>query len=74
MKVILRTHDVQHARIIVGYLVANGVDARLFDAEMATMVPFSTLGVRIAVDSEQVPKAMALLKEKGIDADAGLQA
>ncbi len=67
MKVILRTYDVQTARIMVGYLQAHGIDARLLDAEMATMAPFTTRGVRLAVDDAQAQKAAALLRDKGVE-------
>ncbi len=66
MKVILRTHAVQEARIIVGYLNAHGVDAALLDGEISTMLPVVG-GVRVAIDEEQEPLARRLLKERGVE-------
>jgi hypothetical protein len=62
MKVIRRIHNIGQARIIVGYLQANGIDARLLDAETSSLIPVIG-GVRIAVDDEQEPKALSLLAE-----------
>lgn len=62
MRVIKRTHNIAQARIIVGYLQANGVDARLLDAETSTLIPVIG-GVRIAVDEDEEAKARSLLAE-----------
>ncbi len=62
MKVIQRTHDINRAQIIVGFLQANGVDARLLDGETSRIFPVIG-GVRIAVPEEQEAKAKSLLAE-----------
>ncbi len=66
MKVIKRTHNQQEAKIIVGFLQANGVDAELLDGAINSVLPMPG-GVRIAVPDEQEPKAMSLLN----NAEAG---
>jgi len=66
MKVIKRTHNQQEAKIIVGFLQANGVDAELLDGAINSVLPMPG-GVRIAVPEDQEPKALSLLK----NADAG---
>lgn len=66
MKVILRTHAIQEARIIVGFLRANGVDAALLDGETFSTLPVVG-GVRVAVDEDQAHKARLLLEERGTD-------
>ena len=60
MKVIKRTHNQQEAKIIVGYLQANGVDAELLDGAINSVLPMPG-GVRIAVPDDQEPKALSLL-------------
>lgn len=60
MKVIKRTHNQQEAKIIVGYLQANGVDAELLDGAINSVLPMPG-GVRIAVPDGQEPKALSLL-------------
>ena len=65
MKVIARVRDVTEAHLIVGYLEANGVEAAVFDAAMAS-IGLGFNGARIAVDEDQTPKARALLREKGV--------
>lgn len=60
MKVIKRTHNQQEAKIIVGYLQANGVDAELLDGAINSVLPMPG-GVRIAVPEDQEPKALSLL-------------
>ena len=67
MKVIKRTHNQQEAKIIVGFLQANGIDAELLDGAINSVLPIVAGGVRIAVPEEQEPKAMSLLN----NADAG---
>ena len=62
MKVIQRTHDITRAQIIVGFLQANGVDARLLDGETSRIIPVVG-GVRIAVPEEQEARAKSLLAE-----------
>jgi len=62
MKVIKRTHNQQEAKIIVGFLQANGVDAELLDGAINSMLPMPG-GVRIAVPDDQEPKAAALLRD-----------
>ncbi|NOX96138.1 MAG: DUF2007 domain-containing protein [Alphaproteobacteria bacterium] len=62
MKVIKRTHNQQEAKIIVGFLQANGVDAELLDGAINSMLPMPG-GVRIAVPDDQEPKAVALLRD-----------
>jgi putative signal transducing protein len=61
MKVIKRTHNQQEAKIIVGFLQANGVDAELLDGAINSVLPMPG-GVRIAVPNDQEPKALLLLK------------
>jgi len=61
MKVIKRTHNQQEAKIIVGYLQANGVEAELLDGAINSVLPMPG-GVRIAVPDDQEPKALSLLK------------
>ncbi|MEL7486167.1 MAG: DUF2007 domain-containing protein [Pseudomonadota bacterium] len=63
MVVIERTHNIVRARVMVSYLQAHGVEARLLDAEMTTMVPFLSGGVRIAVPDDEENQARRLLKE-----------
>lgn len=67
MKVIKRTHNQQEAKIIVGFLQANGIDAELLDGAINSVLPLVAGGVRIAVPEEQEPKALSLLN----NADAG---
>ena len=67
MKVIKRTHNQQEAKIIVGFLQANGIDAELLDAAINSVLPLVAGGVRIAVPEDQEPKALSLLN----NADAG---
>lgn len=62
MKVIQRTHDITRAQIIVGFLQANGVDARLLDGETSQIIPVVG-GVRIAVPEDQAARAKSLLAE-----------
>ncbi|MHA7870833.1 MAG: putative signal transducing protein [Hyphococcus sp.] len=62
MKVIKRTHNQQEAKIIVGFLQANGVDAELLDGAINSVLPIMPGGVRIAVPEDQEPKALSLLK------------
>lgn len=62
MKVIERMRDVNRAQIIVGYLRANGVDARLLDAEMSRIIP-GVGGVRIAVPEDEENRAKWLLSQ-----------
>ena len=66
MKVIKRTHNQQEAKIIIGFLQANGIDAELLDGAINSVLPMPG-GVRIAVPEEQEPKALSLLK----NAEAG---
>ena len=61
MKVIKRTHNQQEAKIIVSYLVANGVEAQLLDGAVNSVLPVVG-GVRIAVPEDQEPKALSLLE------------
>ncbi len=63
MVIIERTHNIVRARVIVSYLQAANVDARLLDAEMGTMLPVVGGGVRIAVPEEQQARAERLLAE-----------
>ena len=65
MKVIHRTYDVQTAKIIVGFLTANNIDAWLLDSETSTTLPIVSGGVRIAVDDDQADRAISLLNERG---------
>jgi len=62
MKVIRRTHDISQAQVIVSYLQANGVDARLLDAETSRLLPVVG-GVRISVPEDQEARAESLLAE-----------
>ncbi len=62
MKVIKRTHNQQEAKIIVGFLQANGVDAELLDGAINSMLPMPG-GVRIAVPDNQEHKAVSLLRD-----------
>lgn len=62
MKVIRRIQNLQQAKIIVGYLQANGVNARLLDAAVSSVIPV-TGGVRIAVDDDEEERARVLLAE-----------
>lgn len=66
MKVIKRTHNQQEAKIIVGFLQANGVEAELLDGAINSVLPMPG-GVRIAVPEDQEPKALSLLR----NAEAG---
>ena len=64
MKVIKRTHNQQEAKIIVGFLRANDIEAEILDGAMNSVLPIGvTGGVRIAVPEDQFPKAMSLLNE-----------
>ena len=63
MVVIERTHNIVRARVIVSFLQANGVDALLLDAEMATTAPIVGGGVRIAVPDDEENQAKRLLAE-----------
>ena len=63
MKVIKRTHALQQAKIIVGYLQSHGVDAELLDAAMTSVLPVVPGGVRIAVPDEQEAEALRLIAE-----------
>ncbi|MEL6361354.1 MAG: DUF2007 domain-containing protein [Pseudomonadota bacterium] len=67
MKVIERTHDINMARIVVSFLRAHGVDARLLDAETSTMMPVVTGGVRIAVPDDEEMQAKRLIAEMNPD-------
>ncbi len=61
MKVIKRTHNQQEAKIIVGFLQANDIDAELLDGAINSMLPLPG-GVRIAVPDDQEAKALSLLQ------------
>ena len=61
MKVIKRTHNQQEAKIIVGFLNAQGIDAALLDGEINAVLPVVPGGVRIAVPEEQEAEARTLL-------------
>ena len=63
MKVIKRTHNQQEAKIIVGYLRANDIDAEILDGAMSSVLPIAG-GVRIAVPEEQEVQAKMLLVGK----------
>ena len=65
MKVIKRTHNQQEAKIIIGFLQSNGIDAELLDGAINSVLPIVTGGVRIAVPDEQEAKARSLLAEAG---------
>ncbi len=67
MIVIHRTYDIQHARILVSFLQANGVDAILLDDATASVMPFVTKGVRIAVEEGMEDQALRLIEEQGVD-------
>ena len=62
MKVIKKMHNQQEAKIIIGFLNANDVDAELLDGAMNSVLPVGT-GVRIAVPDDQESKALSLLAE-----------
>lgn len=66
MKVIKCTHNQQEAKIIIGFLQANGIEAELLDGAINSVLPMPG-GVRIAVPEDQEPKALSLLR----NADAG---
>jgi len=60
MKTIKRMHNLQEAKIIVGFLNAHGIDAELMDGAINSV--FSVVGgVRIAVPVAQEAEALALL-------------
>ena len=61
MKVIKRTHNQQEAKIIVGFLNANGIDAELLDSAINSVLPVVPGGVRIAVPEAQEAEARTLL-------------
>lgn len=63
MVILERTYDVMKAHIVVGFLNAANIDARLLDAEMSMMLPIVGGGVRIAVPAEQEMRAEQLLAE-----------
>lgn len=63
MKVIKRTHNQQEAKVITGFLNANGIDAELLDAAINSVLPVLPGGVRIAVPEDQEARARALLKD-----------
>ena len=63
MIVIKRTHNQQEAKIIVSFLQANGVDAKLLDGAINSVLPVAPGGVRVAVPDDQEPKALSLLRE-----------
>ena len=63
MKVIKRTHNQQEAKIIVGFLRANDIEAEILDGAISSVLPIVAGGVRIAVDEEQEGKALLLLAE-----------
>jgi len=67
MKVIKRTHNLQEAKIIVGFLNAHHIDAELLDGAINSVLPIVAGGVRIAVPDGQEAEARALLA----NADAG---
>ncbi|MFQ5562916.1 MAG: putative signal transducing protein [Parvularculaceae bacterium] len=60
MKVIKRTHNLQEAKIIVGFLRAHDVEAELLDGAISSILPVA-MGVRIAVPDEQEAEAVTLL-------------
>jgi len=61
MKIIKRTHALQEAKIIVGFLNAHGVNAELLDGAINSVLPIVAGGVRIAVPDEQEEEALTLL-------------
>ncbi len=61
MKTIKRMHDLQEAKIIVGFLNAHGIDAELLDGAINSVLPVGTGGVRIAVPVAQEAEALTLL-------------
>lgn len=61
MKVIMRTHNQQEAKIIVSFLQAHDIDAALLDGATNSVLPI-TGGVRIAVPEEQEDEALTLIK------------
>ena len=60
MKVIKRTHNLQEAKIIVGFLNAHGIEAALLDGAVNSILPV-VMGVRIAVPDDQEAEAITLL-------------
>lgn len=63
MAIIERTHNIVRAQVVVSFLQAQGLNARLLDAETTTMIPFVTGGVRIAVPDDEENQARRLLNE-----------
>ena len=63
MIVLKRTHDVGLARVIVSFLVANEIDAKLLDGETSSTIPLATGGVRIVVPQNQKYMAEKLLED-----------
>ncbi len=61
MKTIKRMHNLQEAKIIVGFLNAHGIDAELMDGAINSVLPVVTGGVRIAVPVAQEAEALTLL-------------
>ena len=60
MKIIERTHNQQEAKIIIGFLNAHGIKAKLLDGAINSVLPMPG-GVRIAVPDEQEEEALTLL-------------
>lgn len=60
MKVIMRTHNLQEAKIIVSFLRAHDIDAALLDDAFSSVLPVAG-GSRIAVPDEQEAEAITLL-------------
>jgi putative signal transducing protein len=61
MKTIKRMHNLQEAKIIVGFLNAHGIDAELMDGAINAVLPAVTGRVRIAVPVAQEAEALTLL-------------
>lgn len=63
MKVIKRTHNQQEAKIIVSFLNAHGVNAKLLDGNINAVLPLVTGGVRVAVPDDEEAQAIRILAE-----------
>ena len=62
MKVIKKTHNLEEANIIVGFLTSHGIDAEVLDAAVNSVLPMPG-GVRIAVADDQEAEARTLLHD-----------
>lgn len=69
MKIIKRTHNQQEAKIIVSFLNANGVNAKLLDGNINAVLPIIPGGVRVAVPDDEEAQAMRLLAEADASAE-----